>query len=189
MRGAVKFTGSLLAVFMALLAGCASVEPGRAGGDLAPVEMIDPATGQRPSSAEPAAPEPTPASGVTSIEISEPLLKPEPVPDAPRTVYFDFDSYTVKDEYRAALEAHARSLSRNNGMRLRIQGHTDDRGGREYNLALGQKRAETVAKILTGLGVAWSQLESISYGEERPAAKGRGETAWAQNRRAELEYR
>jgi peptidoglycan-associated lipoprotein len=178
--GAVKVTGSLLAACAVLLAGCAAQRP---PGDVAPVETIDPL--KRPEAAQASA---TPETGVASVEVPAPPPPALP-PDAPKVVYFDFDSYTVKDVHRPALEAHARWLSSDATKRLVINGHTDDRGGREYNLALGQKRADTVAKFLTGLGVAHSQMECVSYGEERPAAKGRGEDAWAKNRRAELEYR
>lgn len=103
-----------------------------------------------------------------------------------RVVYFDFDSYVVKDESRNVVEAHAKRLVADRKVRLSIEGHTDERGGREYNLALGQKRAEAVAKALTVLGANEAQVEAVSFGKERPAAQGSDEAAWAQNRRAEL---
>ena len=103
-----------------------------------------------------------------------------------RVIYFDFDSYVVKDDYRSLVEAHAKRLSADRKLHMSIEGHTDERGGREYNLALGQKRAEAVAKSLTLLGAADAQVEAVSFGEERPAVQGNDETAWAQNRRAEL---
>lgn len=106
-----------------------------------------------------------------------------------RVVYFDFDSFVVKDEFRGLIDAHAKVLSAQRGKRLLIEGHTDDRGGREYNLALGQKRAEAVAKSLALLGAQDSQLEAVSYGKERPAVEGADEAAWARNRRAELKDR
>ena len=106
-----------------------------------------------------------------------------------RIVYFDFDSYVVKDEYRPTVEAHARALAADRKKHLAIEGHTDERGGREYNLALGQKRAEAVAKSLTLLGATDAQVEAVSFGKERPAAQGSDEAAWAKNRRAELNYR
>ena len=106
-----------------------------------------------------------------------------------RVVYFDFDSYVVKDEFRALIDAHAKALAAQRGKRLVIEGHTDERGGREYNLALGQKRAEAVAKSLTLLGVPEAQLEAVSFGKERPAVEGSDEEAWARNRRAELKDR
>ncbi len=105
---------------------------------------------------------------------------------AQRVVYFDFDSLSVKEEYRGVVEANARYLNADRKRRMLVEGHTDDRGGREYNLALGQKRAESVVRALMLLGPKESQLEAVSYGEERPAVAGSGDAAWAKNRRAEL---
>ena len=107
----------------------------------------------------------------------------------PRVVYFDFDSYVVKDEFRPTVEVNAKALASDAKRKVSIEGHTDERGGREYNLALGQKRAEAVAKSLALLGAKDSQLEAVSFGKERPAVQGSDETAWAKNRRAELSYR
>lgn len=107
----------------------------------------------------------------------------------PRVIYFDFDSFVVKDEFKPVVSQHARLLSGDRSKRLSIEGHTDDRGGREYNLALGQKRAEAVLKSLTLLGANAGQLEAVSFGKERPAVSGSDESAWAQNRRVELNYR
>lgn len=103
-----------------------------------------------------------------------------------RVVYFDFDSYTVKEDNRGLIEAHAKRLNNDRKLSLNLEGHTDERGGREYNLALGQKRAEAVAKSLTLLGVNASQVEAVSFGKERPADTGHDEGAWAKNRRVEL---
>jgi len=103
-----------------------------------------------------------------------------------RVVYFDFDSFVVKDEFRSLIDAHAKALAAQRGKRLLVEGHTDERGGREYNLALGQKRAEAVAKSLVLLGVQEAQVEAVSFGKERPAVEGADEEAWARNRRAEL---
>ena len=110
-------------------------------------------------------------------------------PGVGRIVYFDFDSYVVRDDGRPVVEAHARLLNANRGRKMTVEGHTDERGGREYNLALGQKRAEAVVRSLTLLGAADAQLEAVSFGEERPAAQGSDEAAWAKNRRAELKDR
>src|SRR5215204_395428 len=90
----------------------------------------------------------------------------------PRIVYFDFDSYVVKDDYRPVIEANAKVLSTNRRMKMAVEGHTDDRGSSEYNLALGQSRAETVVKSLTLLGAEQTQLEAVSFGKERPAVQG-----------------
>jgi len=105
-----------------------------------------------------------------------------------RIVYFDYDSYTVKPEFQALIDGHARFLKANPQRRVSIEGHTDERGGREYNLALGQKRAEAVRRALTLLGVSDGQIEAVSFGKEKPAVPGSGEEVWAQNRRAELRY-
>jgi peptidoglycan-associated lipoprotein len=106
-----------------------------------------------------------------------------------RVIYFDYDSFIVKDEFRPSVEGHAKLLSADRKKKLSIEGHTDERGGREYNLALGQKRAESVAKALTLLGVTDAQVEAVSFGKERPAANGADEAAFAKNRRVEMNNR
>lgn len=103
-----------------------------------------------------------------------------------RVVYFDFDSFAIRDEFKPLIEGHARALAGDKRRRMVIEGHTDERGGREYNLALGQKRAEAVLRSMTLLGAGEQQLEAVSFGKERPAALGSDEAAWAKNRRAEL---
>ena len=103
-----------------------------------------------------------------------------------RVIYFDFDSYVVKDEFRPIVDAHANLLKGSTGAKEVAEGHTDERGGSEYNLALGQKRAEAVVQQMKTLGVGDSQLEAVSYGKERPAVDGHDESAWAKNRRVEL---
>ena len=108
---------------------------------------------------------------------------------AGRTVYFDYDSFVIKDQFKPLLDAHAKALTANKGRKIVIEGHTDERGGREYNLALGQKRAEAVLRSLTLLGAKDDQVEAVSFGEERPASEGHDEAAWAKNRRAELKDR
>ncbi len=106
-----------------------------------------------------------------------------------RLVFFDFDSFVVKGEYQPLVDAYAKTLSASKSKRMVVEGHTDERGGREYNLALGQKRAEAVVKSLTLLGVGEAQVEAVSFGKERPADEGHDEDAWAKNRRAELKDR
>lgn len=108
---------------------------------------------------------------------------------AGRVVYFDFDSFVVRDDGKPVVDAHAKALVANRARKLVVEGHTDERGGREYNLALGQKRSEAVVKAMTLLGAADNQLEAVSFGKERPAAAGSDEAAWAKNRRAELKDR
>jgi peptidoglycan-associated lipoprotein len=106
-----------------------------------------------------------------------------------RVVLFDFDSFAIRSDFTAMIEGHAKYLSFNRDKRIAIEGHADERGSREYNLALGQKRAEAVLRSLVLLGAQESQIEAVSFGEERPAATGSNEAAWAQNRRAEVKDR
>ena len=106
-----------------------------------------------------------------------------------RLVLFDYDSYDIKPEFQSIIDAHARFLRANPSRRVSLEGHTDERGGREYNLALGQRRAEAVRRALTLLGVNDNQLEAVSFGKEKPAAAGSDEASWAQNRRVEIAYR
>lgn len=105
-----------------------------------------------------------------------------------RVVYFDFDKYDIRYDAEAILSAHAAYLSAHPGARVRVEGHADERGTREYNMALGERRAKAAAAYLASKGASSSQIEVISYGEERPSALGHEESSWAQNRRAELQY-
>lgn len=109
-------------------------------------------------------------------------------PLAQRSLFFDYDSYVVRGDGRAVVENHAAYLGKNKSRRIIIQGNTDERGGTEYNLALGQKRAEAVRRSLAALGVAESQIEAVSLGENKPVATGAEEAAWAKNRRADIVY-
>ena len=106
-----------------------------------------------------------------------------------RTIYFEFDSFAIRPEYQAIIEANARNLKANKNQRISIEGQTDERGGREYNLALGQKRADAVRKALSLLGVPDAQMESVSFGKEKPALTGDTEVAMEKNRRAEMVIR
>ena len=99
------------------------------------------------------------------------------------------DSYTVKPEFQNMLDAHARFLRADKNRKAALEGHTDERGGREYNLALGQKRAEAVRRALSLLGVSDNQIEAVSFGKEKPAATGMDESSFAKNRRTEISYR
>ena len=108
---------------------------------------------------------------------------------ANRSVYFDFDSYVVRADGKPVVENHSAYLTKNKQRSILIQGNTDERGGAEYNLALGQKRAEAVRKAMTTLGVPEAQIEAVSLGKEKPKAEGHNEEAWAQNRRADIVYK
>ena len=105
-----------------------------------------------------------------------------------RAIYFDFDSYVIKEEYKPLIQAHAKYLSENKGARMNLQGNADERGSREYNLSLGQKRAESVKKAMQVLGVEEIQIESVSFGEEKPVCTDANEACWAKNRRADVVY-
>ncbi len=129
------------------------------------------------------------ARNVQSVQVesgSDPAGGPK---GAARLVFFDYDSFVIKPEYQAVVEQHARYLSQNKAKRISIEGHTDERGGREYNLALGQKRAEAVQQALRLLGVGTEQMEPVSFGKEKPTASGGSEQSLALNRRAELRYK
>jgi peptidoglycan-associated lipoprotein len=104
------------------------------------------------------------------------------------TIYFDYDQYEIQPQYRPLIESHARFLRQRPQAKMTLQGHGDERGSREYNLALGQKRSEAVRKMLLLQGVRDGQVEAISFGEEKPAAAGHDESAWSQNRRSEFAY-
>ncbi len=178
---------SLLALAAAgLLAGCSSTKL-----DVpVPVESLSTSSGTPPGGAGPG----SGAGGGASAGAAQSQVVPVDltkttevaVGNLPRVVYFDFDSFVVKDEFRTVVEVNAKMLTADKKKRLSIEGHTDERGGREYNLALGQKRAEAVAKSLALLGAAGGQVEAVSFGKERPAVQGSDEAAWAKNRRAEL---
>src|SRR5262249_38945512 len=103
-------------------------------------------------------------------------------------VFFDYDSFVVKDEFRPLVTAHARYLSDNRSARITIQGNADERGSSEYNLALGQKRADAVKRMLSLLGVPDGQVETVSFGKEKPRNAGHAEAAWAENRRGDIIY-
>jgi peptidoglycan-associated lipoprotein len=105
-----------------------------------------------------------------------------------RSIYYDYDKFDVKDEYRPLVEAHAKYLRENPSAKMLIQGNTDERGGREYNVALGQRRSDGVKKMLMLLGAKEAQIESVSLGEEKPKSDGHDEAAWAQNRRSDMLY-
>ncbi len=127
-------------------------------------------------------------SGVTPVDLSASNSVATGPRDG-RIVYFDYDSYAVKSSDQTVIDANARYLNANKSRRVVVEGHTDDRGGREYNLALGQKRAESVRRALGLLGVADTQLEAVSFGKEKPAMQGNDEAALSKNRRAEISYR
>lgn len=135
---------------------------------------------------------PSPSIGLsTAVEpqaIDQPTTKTDDS-QLSRFVYYGFDSYVIKEHFHAAIHGHANRLIGAPSLKVLIEGHTDERGSREYNLALGQRRAEAIQRSLSLLGVKADQIEAVSFGEERPAAQGSGEEVWAKNRRAEIKDR
>lgn len=129
------------------------------------------------------------SSGVAPVEIAATSTGATGPSGVAKVIYFDYDSFTIKPEFQDAVEAHAKYMAVNKTRKLAVEGHTDERGGREYNLALGQKRAEAVRRALGLLGVTDAQVEAVSFGKEKPADTGTDEAALAKNRRAELNYR
>lgn len=129
------------------------------------------------------------SSGVAPVQIAPADASLAGPANVAKVIYFDYDSFAIKPEFQSAIEAHAKFLAATKTRRMAIEGHTDERGGREYNLALGQKRAEAVRRALGLLGVGDAQVEAVSFGKEKPAASGSDESAFAKNRRAEINYR
>lgn len=166
------------ALLSALLIGCSTTPiPDENGG--APVESRSGAsTGVAP----------VVAGGLDSRGLPRELTDPKSKLSQ-RSIYFDLDKYDVKDEYRDLVAAHAKYLVANPGFKVLIQGNTDERGSREYNLSLGQKRSDAVKRSLVLLGAREDQLESVSLGEEKPKNPGSDDAAWAENRRADMLYK
>ena len=125
--------------------------------------------------------------GIDGRSLPDELTNPKSILSK-RSVYFDYDKYDVKAEYKDLVTSHAKFLAKNRQFKMLIQGNTDDRGSREYNLALGQKRADSVKKMLTLLGAREDQVESVSLGEEKPKNEGQNDAAWAENRRGDMLY-
>lgn len=183
---------SLLAaagVFAAVLGGCASSVPL----DTPPVEdksgtAVTPTDGQTGvnNAGNTAG---AGARGVQPVDLNPAGNQAGAGPNGARVVYFDFDSFVINAEYQPVVENQARYLRADKSRKAVIEGHTDERGGREYNLALGQKRSEAVRRALVLSGVADGQLDAVSFGKEKPAATGSDEAAMAKNRRAEIAYR
>ena len=138
-------------------------------------------------------PSPSASASSTSRPTAQPAIAGNPLKDpsnilSKRSVFFDYDSNALKEEYRPIVQAHSRYMSDKRDSKVRIEGNCDERGSREYNLALGQRRAEAVKKVMTVLGVQDGRVETISYGEEKPMAQGHDESAYSQNRRADIKY-
>lgn len=167
-----------------VLAGCSSTPVEPAGANAA---AAAPMSAPPPVPATPRAPAPVATSTVTTVSLP-PHLDPKSPISTERSVYFDFDVFAVKREYAGMIERHGKYLAGTPGLSIKIEGHADERGGAEYNLALGQKRAQAVLQALRFYGVKDNQMEAISWGRERPRALGHDEAAWAENRRVDLAY-
>ncbi len=175
-------SGILIAMMMA---GCSSTPTKEQAG-----AAVEDRTQQKPVAQRPidVAPSPvTPAAAESGTVLDAALSDPNNILSK-RLVYFDFDSNLVKEEFRPLVTAHAQYLGRKAAAKMIIQGHTDERGSREYNLALGQRRSDAVKQMMTVLGADGARIETVSYGEEKAAAQGATEAAYAQNRRAQIVY-
>ena len=177
------------AAFVALLAGCQTQPTTQTA---APVEDRSAAAGGTTPGASTAGAGTGGVSG-TQQGASRPGTTGNPLRDpsnvlSKRVVFFDFDSFTVRDEFRPLIEAHGRYLAQNRNARMTIQGNTDERGSREYNIALGQKRADSVKRMMLLLGATETQVETVSFGKEKPRNAGHDESAWAENRRDDILY-
>ena len=168
---AILVTSSLVL----FLGACASQKTAEQAPQAAPAPSAVPAPGPQ---AQPVTPQ---QMGMNPLHDPNSIL-------AKRSVYYDFDKSLIKPEFRPLIEAHAGYLREHGAATVRIEGNCDERGSREYNLALGQRRADSVRKALELLGVPDPRIETTSWGEEKPRAAGHDEAAWAQNRRSDIVY-
>ncbi len=172
----------------ALLAACSSTptqeQEGAAVEDRGAATAATPVPAQKPK---------TQTTGPATKPLTDQSLSGNPLKDpanilSKRSVFFELDSNVVRDEFKPMVQAHARYLQQNRGQKVTVQGNTDERGSREYNLALGQRRADAVKQMMTLLGAQSEQIETVSFGEEKPRATGSDEQSWAENRRADIVY-
>ncbi len=183
--GIIRLRGLLVLCFAGLLlGGCASQEPADSGPDMEPIEQ---APDTSATETEPAAPTgPMVKDGKVIVDTGDGMGTTEMLNGV---FYFDFDQAIVRRSGHEELNKHAKALNDDRYLRVRLEGHADERGTREYNLALGERRANAVRAYLVAQGASRSQIEVISYGEEKPANTGHSESSWAQNRRVEIVYR
>jgi peptidoglycan-associated lipoprotein len=172
----------------ALLAACSSTPTSEQDG-----AAVEDRTGATASAPAPAPKPKTQTTGPATKPLTDQSLSGNPLKDpanilSKRSVYFELDSNVVRDEFRPLVSAHARYLQQNRAQKVTVQGNTDERGSREYNLALGQRRAEAVKQMMQLLGAQSEQIETVSFGEEKPKATGNDEQSWAENRRADIVY-
>jgi peptidoglycan-associated lipoprotein len=174
----------LSVLLVSLLSACASKDVKEAPKAAVEERTVTQAATQ-PSAPSAPATETTPAPSTTIA--ANALTDPSNILSK-RSIYYDFDKFDVKPEYSALVEAHAKYLQQHSDAKVTLQGNTDERGSREYNLALGQRRAESVKKAMHVLGVPDKQMETVSLGEEKPKSEGHDEAAWSQNRRTDIIY-
>ncbi|OGA41823.1 MAG: peptidoglycan-associated lipoprotein [Betaproteobacteria bacterium RIFCSPLOWO2_12_FULL_62_13] len=174
-------------VALALVAGCASQDTKEQAG--AAVEDRKPGVGdiKPPVAAKPVTVAPVAKPIVSKPIVANPLKDPNNILSK-RSVYYDYDSTIIKDEFKPLVTAHARYLAQNRSTKMVIQGNTDERGSREYNIALGQRRADGVKQMMLLLGAQHAQIETVSFGEEKPRAAGKDEASFSQNRRSDIVY-
>lgn len=173
----------IAAAMVAVLAGC-STQPSAPVDDQSAAAA---AAGAKPGTSTSG----TTPSGVSGTATGAGAMSPLKDPNnilSKRSVYFEFDSFVVEDKYKAQVDAHARYLTGNKTAKVTLQGNTDERGSREYNIALGQKRAEAVKRVLVLMGAQDVVIETVSYGKEKPRREGHDEAAWAENRRVDIIY-
>ena len=176
---------SLFVALMALcLAACQSTPPKEEG---AAVEDKTPAAGTTGGATTSGTGSTGVAGTATMGTTQNPLKDPSNILSK-RVIFFEFDSYVVKDEYKPVIEAHSKYLQANRNARMTVQGHADERGSREYNIALGQRRADAVKKMMLLYGAGEVQIETVSFGKEKPRREGHDETSWAENRRVDIIY-
>lgn len=174
----------LVAALVVLLGACSSTPVTPPPVTTAPAPTPAPAPAPPPAAATPQS---APPAAVTAAALP-PYLDPKNPLSTERSIYFDFDDARIKKQYVPVLELHAKYLSANPKVSVRLEGNTDERGSEEYNLALGQRRADAVLNALATLGVPKGQMEAISWGKTKPKALGHDEAAWAQNRRVDIQY-
>jgi peptidoglycan-associated lipoprotein len=190
MRATRSFFIAVIAA-IALVAGCATAPEGQG-----PAPVTDATKPGGPGAAGAVKPgvgavqmtpvAPVDVTGKPGAAAVDPRVKQGPL--SQRSIFYDFDRYDVKDEYRPMVEQHAKYLRENPDARMLIQGNTDERGSREYNIGLGQRRSDGVKRMLVLLGARDDQIESVSLGEEKPMVEGSNEEAWAKNRRSDMLY-
>ena len=176
---------TLIALLAALALAACSTTPKQEGG--APVDERNPSA-TAPGAATSGAGQGSVAGTANQARPGNPLKDPGSILSK-RSVYFDFDAYAIKDDYKSMLEAHARYLQANRNARMTVEGNTDERGSREYNIALGQRRADAAKRMMLLSGATEAQIDTVSFGKEKPKNPGHDESAWAENRRDDLAYR